>query len=60
MNGLRFHPPPVDVDWTGGGVVVGEPVVEAEVRPFSAPASSTVSMIASAAQAAAIAAACGR
>ena len=60
MNGLRLHPAPVDVDWTAGGVAVGEPLVEVDVRSFSMPASSSVSTIASAAQAAAIAAAWGR
>ena len=57
MNGLRLHPAPVDVDWTGGGVVVGEPLVEVDVRSFSVPASSNVSTIANAAHAAAIVAA---
>ena len=57
MNGLRLHPAPGDVDWTGGGVALGEPLVEVDVRSFRVPASSNVSTIASAAQAAAIAAA---
>ena len=60
MNGLRFHPGPVDVDSTGGGVAVGEPLAEVDVRSFSVLASSSVSAIASAAQAAAIVAAWGR
>jgi hypothetical protein len=60
VNGLRLHPAPVDVDWTGGGVAVGEPLVEVDVRSFSVPASSNVSTIASVAQAAAIVAAWGR
>ena len=60
MNGLRFHPAPVDVDWTGVGVAVGEPLAEVDVRSFNVPASSNVSAIASAAQAAAIAVAWGR
>ena len=60
MNGLRLHPAPVDADWTGGGVAVGEPLAEVNVRSFSVPASSSVTMIASAAQAAAIVAAWGR
>jgi hypothetical protein len=60
VNGLRFHPAWADVDWTGIGVAVGEPLVEVDVRSFSVLASSSVSAIASAAQAAAIAAAWGR
>ena len=60
MNGLRFHPAPVDAEWTRIGVGVGEPLAELDVRSFSVPASSNVSTIASAAQAAAIAAAWGR
>jgi len=60
VNGLRLHPAPVDVEWTGGGVAVGEPLAEVDVRSFSVPASSSVSAIASAAQAAAIVAAWGR
>jgi hypothetical protein len=60
VNGLRFHPVPVDVDCTAVGVVVGEPLAEVDVRSLSVPASSSVSAIASAAQAAAIAAAWGR
>jgi hypothetical protein len=60
VNGLRFHPAPVAVDWAGGGVGVRESLVEVDVRSFSVPASSNVSMIASAAQAAAIVAAWGR
>ena len=60
MNGLRFHPAPFDVDWTGFGVAVGEPLAEVDVRSFSVLASSRVSAIASAAQAAAIVAAWGR
>jgi hypothetical protein len=57
VNGLRFHPARVDVEWTRLGVGVGEPLAEVDVRSFSVPASSSVSMIARAAQAAAIAAA---
>jgi hypothetical protein len=60
VNGLRFHPAPVDVDWTGVGVAVGEPPAEVDVGSFSVPASSSVSTIASVAQAAAIVAAWGR
>ena len=60
MNGLRLHPAPADVDWTGGGVAVGEPLAEVDVRSFRVPASRSVSTIASAAQAAAIVAAWGR
>ena len=60
MNGLRFHPAPIDVDWTGVGVAVGEPPAEIDVRSFIVLASSGVSAIASAAQAAAIVAAWGR
>jgi len=60
VNGLRFHRAPVDVDWTGIGVAVGEPLARVDVRSFSAPASSSVSAIANAAQAAAIVAAWGR
>jgi hypothetical protein len=54
VNGLTFHPTPVDVDWTGVGVAVGAPLAEADVRSFSVLTSSSVSAIASAAQAAAI------
>jgi hypothetical protein len=57
VNGLRFHPARLDVEWTRLGVGVGEPLAEVEVRSFSVPASSSVNTIASAAQAAAIAAA---
>lgn len=57
MNGLRFHPAPVDADWTRPGFGAGEPPTELEVRSFSVLASSSVSTIASAAQAAAITAA---
>ena len=57
VNGLRFHPAPVDVDGTGGGVAVGGPLAEVDVRSFSVLASSSVSAIASAAQVAAIVAA---
>jgi hypothetical protein len=60
VNGLRFHPAPVDVDWTGVGVAVGEPLAGVDVRSFSVPASSSVNAIANAAQAAAIVAAWGR
>ena len=59
MNGLRLHPALVDVDWTGRGVAVGEPLAEVDVRSFNAPANSSVSTIAIAAQAAAIFAAWG-
>jgi hypothetical protein len=57
VNGLRFHPARVGIDWTWLGVGVGEPLTEVDVRSFSVPASSSVSMIARAAQATAIAAA---
>jgi hypothetical protein len=57
VNGLRFHPAPVDVDCTGVGVALGEPLGEVEVRSFSVLASSSVSAIASAAPATAIVAA---
>ena len=60
MNGFGFHPAPVDVDGTGGGVAVGGLLAEVDVRSFSVLASSSVSAIASAAQAAAIVAASGR
>jgi len=56
VNGLRFHPARLDVEWTRLGVGVGEPLAEVDVRSFSVPASSSVSTIARAAQAAAIAA----
>jgi hypothetical protein len=57
MKGFRFHPAPLDVDWTAVGVVVGEPLADVDVTSFSVPASSSVSTIASAAQATAIVAA---
>jgi hypothetical protein len=58
VNGLRFHPSPVVVDWTGVGVVAdGERPADVDVRSFSVLASSRVSAIASAAHAAAIVAA---
>jgi hypothetical protein len=60
VNGFRFHPAPVVVDWTAVGVAVGEPLAEVDVRSFSVLASSSVSAIASAAHAAAIVAAWGR
>jgi hypothetical protein len=60
VNGLRFHPAPVAVEWTRLGVGVGEPLAEVDVRSFSVPASSNVSTIASPAQAAAIVAVWGR
>jgi len=60
VNGLRFHPARVDVDWTAVGVAVGEPLAEVDLRSFSVLASSSVSAIASAAQAAAIVAPWGR
>jgi hypothetical protein len=60
VNGLILHPAPVDVSWTGGAVAVGEPLAEVDVRSFSVLASSSVSTIASAAQAAAMVAAWGR
>jgi len=57
VNGLRFHPARADVEWTRLGAGVGEPLAEPDVRSFSVPASSSVSMIARAAQAAVTAAA---
>jgi hypothetical protein len=60
VNGLRLHPAPVDVDSTGGGVAVGEPLADVNVRSFSVPASSSVNTIASVTQAAAMVAAWGR
>jgi hypothetical protein len=60
VNGLRLHPALVDVGWTGGGVAVGEALAEVDVRSFNVPANSSVSTMASAAQAAAIVAARGR
>jgi hypothetical protein len=54
VNGLRFHPARVHVDWTWVGVAVGEPLGEVDGRFLSVPASSRVRMIASAAQAAAM------
>jgi hypothetical protein len=60
VNGLRFHPALVVVDWTGVGVADGERPAAVDVRSFSALASSRVSAIASAAHAAAIVAAWGR
>lgn len=57
MIGLRFHPARADVEWMRLGVGVGEPLAEVDVRSFSVPASSSVSTLARAAQAAVIAAA---
>jgi hypothetical protein len=54
VNGLSSHLALVGVDWTGGGVLLVEPLAEIDVRSFSVPASSSVSTIATAAQAAAI------